>query len=128
MTSRFPSYRGCRFPPEISHAIWLYHRFCLSSRDAEDLLAQRGLSSVHATDQYANSRADVSHHNRPVSAASVRCNASSRPPPCNVWCPCTASCRTFSGWADICCGWLTTGCYERRRFTSDMRRRTPAKG
>ena len=41
MTSRFPSYRGCRFPPEISHAVWLYHRFCLSSRDAEDLLAQR---------------------------------------------------------------------------------------
>jgi len=27
-------------PPEIiSHAIWLYHRFCLSFRDVEDLLA-----------------------------------------------------------------------------------------
>jgi putative transposase len=44
MTSRFPSYRGYRFPPEIvSHVVWLYHRFCLSFRDAEDLLAQRGI-------------------------------------------------------------------------------------
>jgi putative transposase len=44
MTSRFPSYRGYRFRPEsISHAVRLYHRFCLSFRDAEDLLAQRGI-------------------------------------------------------------------------------------
>ena len=41
MTRHAPSYRGYRFPPEIiSHAVWLYHRFCLSVRDAEDLLAQ----------------------------------------------------------------------------------------
>ena len=33
-----------RFPPEIiSHAVWLYHRFCLSFRDVEDLLAERGV-------------------------------------------------------------------------------------
>ncbi len=39
-----PSYHGYRFPPEIiSHAIWLYHRFCLSFRDVEDLLAERGI-------------------------------------------------------------------------------------
>ncbi len=39
------SYRGYRFPPEIiSHAVWLYHRFCLSFRDVEDLLAQRGIT------------------------------------------------------------------------------------
>ena len=32
-------YHGYRFPPEIiSHAIWLYHRFCLSYRDVEDLI------------------------------------------------------------------------------------------
>ena len=38
-----PSYRGHRFPPEIiSHAFWLYYRFCLSFRDVEDLLAERG--------------------------------------------------------------------------------------
>jgi len=38
------SYRGHRFPSEIiSHAIWLYHRFGLSCRDAEDLLTERGV-------------------------------------------------------------------------------------
>ena len=43
MTNQPHSYHGYRFPPEIiSHAVWLYHRFCLSFRDAEDLLAQRG--------------------------------------------------------------------------------------
>ncbi len=45
MKSDTPSYRGYRFPPEIiSHAVWLYHRFCVSFRDAEDLLAQRGIT------------------------------------------------------------------------------------
>ena len=40
-----PSCRGYRFPPEIiSHAVWLYHRFGVSFRDVEDLLAQRGLT------------------------------------------------------------------------------------
>jgi putative transposase len=37
-------YKKHRFPPEIiSHAVWLYHRFCLSFRDVEDLLAARGV-------------------------------------------------------------------------------------
>src|SRR5262245_53758610 len=37
-------YRGYRFPPEIiSYAVWLYHRFCLSFRDVEELLAERGV-------------------------------------------------------------------------------------
>jgi putative transposase len=45
MNHAAPSYHGYRFPPEIiSHAVWLYHRFCLSFRDAEDLLAQRGIT------------------------------------------------------------------------------------
>jgi putative transposase len=44
MNSHVPNYRGYRFPPEIiSHAVWLYHRFCLSFRDTEDLVAQRGI-------------------------------------------------------------------------------------
>ena len=44
------SYHGYRFPPEIiSHAVWLYHRFCLSFRDAEDLLAQRGVTVTYET-------------------------------------------------------------------------------
>ena len=50
MTSSAPSYHGYRFPPEIiSHAVWLYHRFCLSFRDAEDLLAQRGVTVTYET-------------------------------------------------------------------------------
>jgi putative transposase len=43
-------YRGYRFPSEfISHAIWLYHRFCLSFRDIEDLLAERGIVVSYET-------------------------------------------------------------------------------
>ena len=38
-------YRCHRFPPQIiSHAVWLYHRFTLSFRDVEDLLAERGVT------------------------------------------------------------------------------------
>ena len=43
-------YRRHRFPPEIiSHAVWLYHRFRLSFRDVEDLLAERGVIVSHET-------------------------------------------------------------------------------
>jgi len=38
-------YKRHRFPPEIiQHAVCLYYRFNLSSRDIEDLLAERGVS------------------------------------------------------------------------------------
>ena len=48
MTNPPPSYRGYRFPPEIiSHAVWLYHRFGLSVRDVEDLLAERGVTVTY---------------------------------------------------------------------------------
>ena len=37
-------YKHHRFPPEIiQYTVWLYHRFNLSHRDIEDLLAQRGI-------------------------------------------------------------------------------------
>jgi len=50
MNDKTPSYRGYRFPPEIiSHAIWLYYRFCLSFRDVEDLLANRGVIVSYET-------------------------------------------------------------------------------
>jgi putative transposase len=50
MKTNLPSYRGYRFPPDIiSHAVWLYHRFCLSFRDVEDLLAQRGITVSYET-------------------------------------------------------------------------------
>ena len=36
------TYKRHRFPPDIiSYAVWLYHRFNLSHRDIEDLLAER---------------------------------------------------------------------------------------
>jgi len=38
-------YRRHRFPPEIiQHTVWLYHRFNLSARDIEDLMAERGIA------------------------------------------------------------------------------------
>ncbi len=42
-----------RFPTEIiSLSVWLYHRFCPSFRDVEDLLAERGIivsyESIHS--------------------------------------------------------------------------------
>ncbi len=38
-------YKRDRLPPEvIQHAVWLYDRFNLSSRDIEDLLAERGIA------------------------------------------------------------------------------------
>ncbi len=50
MSMPTPSYRGYRFPSEIiSHAVWLYHRFCLSFRDVEDLLAERGITVSYET-------------------------------------------------------------------------------
>ena len=50
MDSTTASYRGHRFPPEIiSHAVWLYYRFCLSFRDVEDLLAERGITVSYET-------------------------------------------------------------------------------
>ena len=50
MNAKTPSYVGYRFPPEIiSHAVWLYYRFCLSFRDVEDLLAKRGVIVFHET-------------------------------------------------------------------------------
>ena len=50
MRSQSASYHRYRFPPDIiSHAVWLYHRFCLSFRDAEDLLAQRVVTVTYET-------------------------------------------------------------------------------
>ena len=41
-------YHGFRFPGEIiSHAVWLYHRFTLSFRDVEEILASRGIEVTY---------------------------------------------------------------------------------
>ena len=43
-------YHGYRFPPEIiSHSVWMYHRFSLSFRDVEELLAKRGIIVSYET-------------------------------------------------------------------------------
>ena len=50
MNTRRSRYLRHRFPPEIiSHAVWLYHRYCLSFRDVEDLLAERGIIVSYET-------------------------------------------------------------------------------
>ena len=50
MTTRRSRYLRHRFPPEIiSHAVWLYHRYCMSFRDVEDLLAERGIIVSYET-------------------------------------------------------------------------------
>ncbi len=50
MTTYTSSYHGHRFPPKvISHAVWLYHRFSLSFRDIEELLAKRGIFVTYET-------------------------------------------------------------------------------
>ena len=43
-----PLPRDTGFSPEIiSHAVWLYHRFALSFRDVEDVLARRGVEVTY---------------------------------------------------------------------------------
>jgi len=50
MKTTASNYRGYRFPAEvISHGVWLYHRFCLSFRDVEELLAKRGILVSYET-------------------------------------------------------------------------------
>jgi putative transposase len=41
-------YKNHRFPGEIiSHGVWLYYRFTLSYRDAQELLFERGITVSH---------------------------------------------------------------------------------
>jgi len=43
-------YAGYRYPSQIiSHAVWLYHRFTLSFRYIEELLAARGVTVSYET-------------------------------------------------------------------------------
>jgi transposase-like protein len=50
MNSAQSRYHGHRFPPDIiGYAVWVYHRFCLSFRDVEDLLAERGIIVSYET-------------------------------------------------------------------------------
>ena len=50
MDAETPSYKGFRFPAEIiSHCVWLYHRFPLSSREIEEMMLWRGVIVSHET-------------------------------------------------------------------------------
>ena len=76
MKSRKSFYHRRRFPPEIiRHAVWLYYRICLSYRDVEDLLVERGI--------------EVSYTSR-LGNASIGCVDSNRSVMPNCSCPFTA--------------------------------------
>ncbi len=46
-------YKRHRFPAEIiSHCVWLYCRFCLSYRDVEELMAERGVMLTYEAVRY----------------------------------------------------------------------------
>ena len=50
MKHKTPSYQRHRFPSEIiSHAVRLLHHFCLSFREVEELLAERGITVTYET-------------------------------------------------------------------------------
>lgn len=69
--------KGFRFPRSvIGYAVWLYHRFALSFRDVEDLLASRG---IHVS--YETVRDWVARFGRQF-AAKVRRD---RPQPADKW-------------------------------------------
>src|SRR5687768_10723634 len=64
-------YKRHRFPGElISHAVWLSSRFLLSSRDVEELLAERGIVVTYETirqwcQQFGQTFADRVRRRRP---------------------------------------------------------------
>jgi putative transposase len=64
-------YKNHRFPAEIiSHAVWLYFRFCLSYRDVEELLFARGILVTYEAirkwcRKFGQSYANELRHRRP---------------------------------------------------------------
>lgn len=49
-SSASPSHQGHRYPVEvIAHCVWLYHRFPLSFREAEELMLDRGIVVSYET-------------------------------------------------------------------------------
>jgi putative transposase len=58
-------YKRHRFPAEIiSHCVWLYFRFCLSYRDVEELMADRGVTLLHEAVRYWWRKFGQVHANR----------------------------------------------------------------
>jgi putative transposase len=71
MKTSTPTYKNHRFPPDIiSHAVWLYFRFCLSYRDVEELLFARGIIVTYEAirkwcRKFGQSYANELRHRRP---------------------------------------------------------------
>ncbi|MCX4404812.1 IS6 family transposase [Streptomyces sp. NBC_01764] len=71
MASTRSSYKGHRYPVEIiSHCVWLYFRFPLSFREAEELMLERGVVVSYETvrrwcRKFGQSYADALRRRRP---------------------------------------------------------------
>jgi putative transposase len=67
-----PHLKGYRFPLEIvAYAVWVYHRFALSTADVEDLLADRGVMVSRETirkwvNRFGRHFADCIRRDRPA--------------------------------------------------------------
>jgi len=72
--SSMPRLKGYRFPGEIvAYAVWVYHRFALSTADVEDLLADRGVMVSRGTirkwvNRFGRHFADCIRRDRPAAA------------------------------------------------------------
>jgi len=68
------AFLGHRFPPEIiAYAVWAYHRFPMSLRDFEDLLAARGIVVSYESSRFWIAKfelkyAQVIRRDRPAAA------------------------------------------------------------
>jgi hypothetical protein len=106
-----------RFPAEIiTHAVWLYHVFNLSSRDVELLVAERGIVVSHETvrrwcNKFGQSFADRLRRRRPRPSDKcilMRCAFGSR------------SCNTIFG-----ARWIRTALYSTNERQNLARGQTP---
>ncbi len=96
MKAKTSSYHGYRFPSEIiSHAVWLYYRFCLIFRDVEDLLAERGVIVYYETIRQPSRKFGAEYARKLKPNDSCRSRESS---------------RISLGSDGICLGQPTTGC------------------
>ena len=60
--SHTPGLKGFRYPREIiAYAVWVYHRFALSTVDVEDLLAERGVITIRGKKHWLWRAIEVSH-------------------------------------------------------------------
>lgn len=70
--SSLPRLKGYRFSREIvAYAVWVYHRFALSTADVEDLLADRGVMVSRETirkwvNRFGRHFADCIRRDRPA--------------------------------------------------------------